>query len=171
MPILRAPSQRDADGIAGDTLPAVKAIEQIYNGTTFDRLRNHYNEPALVLAERTITVVTAQLTNFNARFAVIFLSISAVSGTLPTLDVALETIDERTSSGLTWNDTAGNSIQIVQKTATGDDFLMIGPGLVQKLTGTQRYYSAVLPRRLQIRATIGGTTPSFTYQLDVHWLY
>lgn len=74
----------------------------------------------------------------------VFLNITAVSGTTPTLDVSVESFDE---VGAAYAPIGS----FTQKTATGIDTL--------KLTGT-------LGRLIRIKWTIGGTTPSFTFSVS-----
>lgn len=81
--------------------------------------------------------------NYNALYAV--LDITAVSGTTPTLDVKFQT----SVDGSVWVDIASGAFS--QKTATGTDKL--------EISGIARY--------LRVVATIGGTTPSFTFSLKV----
>lgn len=73
----------------------------------------------------------------------LLLTVSAASGTTPTLDVKVQT---RESSSGTWRDLPAQGA-FAQKTAAGTE---------QKVfTGTDRF--------VRIVHTIGGTTPSFTF--------
>lgn len=71
------------------------------------------------------------------------LIVTAASGTTPTLDVTIEHSDD--------NSTFTNLATFGQKTATGEDAI--------SFETSKRYVRAT--------ATIGGTTPSFTYKVDV----
>lgn len=69
------------------------------------------------------------------------LNVSAVSGTTPTLDVVIED----TLDGSNWNAVG----TFTQRTAVGRQVIDV----------------ATLGRRLRVRWTIGGTTPSFTFSV------
>ena len=71
------------------------------------------------------------------------LTVSAASGTTPTLDVSLETSID---GGTTWS-TVGS---FAQKTANGSEGKVFGP----------------LGDKCRWKWTIGGTTPSFTFAVD-----
>jgi len=75
--------------------------------------------------------------------AVFFLDVTAVSGTSPTLDVAINTYDE---VGGNWHLLA----TFDRMTATGTDVGYVGYGLGEKLSVTY---------------TIDGTNPSFTFSV------
>lgn len=78
--------------------------------------------------------------------ALVFLNVTAASGTTPTLDIKIQTSDD----GSDWYDFNPASA-FTQKTATAKDSL--------KLTNVGKYIRAVW--------TIGGTTPSFTFSLKL----
>lgn len=75
------------------------------------------------------------------------LEITAVSGTTPTLDVTIED----TLDGTNWN-TIGT---FTQKTAAGLQVIDIAKGA-----------GKIFSRRLRVKWVIGGTTPSFTFNID-----
>lgn len=87
----------------------------------------------------------------------LFLSITAASGTTPTLDVKLQAKDP--TSG-TYIDVPGAAF--AQKTAAGTDSLVIYPGVAAT---ANRSVSTVLPNLWRLVWTIGGTTPSFTFSV------
>lgn len=93
----------------------------------------------------------------NARGARFFLDITAVAGT-PTLDVKIQYFDKLTSK---WFDAKDASF--AQKTATGSDDLIIYPGAT---AATNRRVGDPMPDQYRSVATIGGTTPSFTFSLS-----
>lgn len=138
---------------------------QNYNESTFDYQRgNAYVN--IFNSTRTATANESTQTNYNGQGIAIFLSISAASGTTPTLDIKLQFAD---AAGTFYDatDSAGNVIAFAQKTTTGNDQLYVGRGLIEKLTTTFRRYTGLVPRTWRLVSTIGGTTPSFTYRLDV----
>lgn len=80
------------------------------------------------------------------RHAMVFLDITAVSGTSPTLDFTLE---GRTSGSDAWMTLTASSAW-TQATAAGEQV---------------RRYEGPLPPEIRGVATIGGTTPSFTFSV------
>jgi hypothetical protein len=94
---------------------------------------------------RTTTGNSAKVNSGGYGTAKAFLHISAASGTTPTLDVKFQD----SYDGTTWVDVASGAF--AQKTTTGDSSLV--------LSNVGPYLRAV--------ATVGGTTPSFTYDLYV----
>ena len=66
-----------ADGGAGGGLPAA-AQNQLFNGTTWDRQRSNVPGALLAGAARTVTTVSPDQTNFNARTLKVVLDVSAI---------------------------------------------------------------------------------------------
>lgn len=82
---------------------------------------------------------------FGARLT---LDVTAASGTSPTLDVKIQT---RKDADDTWRDLAGTGIPaFTQATAAG----------------SQRKCFSGFDREIRYVATLGGTTPSFTFSLS-----
>jgi hypothetical protein len=138
-----------------------------YNGTTWDRVRNNVTTNQFNGTNTTVgaTNHTPQ-TNYNNAGAILTLNITAASGTTPTLDVKVQ-IADGAGTFFDLTDSAGNAVAFAQKTTTGSDTLKICPGIVEKLTTTGKQYNGQLPRSYRLVSTLGGTTPSFTYRLDV----
>jgi len=89
--------------------------------------------------------------------AIFFLHITNVSGTSPTMTIKFQYKCQYT----------GNYIDIpgaafAAKTAAGSDSLTIYPGVVAT---ANRSVALVLPNEIRAVATIGGTTPSFTFSM------
>jgi hypothetical protein len=90
----------------------------------------------------------------GARF---FLNISAVSGTTPTLVVKIQVKDP----------VSGNYVDLLNavfasQNATGEWELTVYPGIT---TAANQAVSYVVTSPFRAVATIGGTTPSFTFSL------
>lgn len=93
----------------------------------------------------------------------LFLDITAVSGTSPTLDVKLQVKDPVSAK---YEDMAGAAF--AQKTGTGQDIITIYPGIAET---ADESVSDILGSTWRIVATIGGTaTPTFTYSLSGDYL-
>ena len=108
-------------------------------------------------AARTATANSGDLENRTARGVRLWLNITAASGTTPTLDIKLQWKDPL--SGLYFDIPGAN---FPQKTGTGTDDLTVYPGIAETATEA---ISDVIPRGWRAVATIGGTTPSFTFSL------
>lgn len=91
------------------------------------------------------------------RGVILTLDITAASGTAPTLDVKVQRFDAVSGN---WVDVAGGAF--AQKTTTGTDDLVIYPGAT---VTANRSISSVVGENWRAVATIGGTTPSFTFSL------
>lgn len=101
----------------------------------------------------------------NGQFGALFrLNISAI-GTTPTLDIKFQYYDTEPGTWEDLLDSAGNVVSFAQKTGTGEDDLMISPGVVEKLTLTNRRYAQALPWKFRVVATVGdagGDTITFS---------
>jgi len=82
----------------------------------------------------------------NGRVLVCYLDVTAVSGTSPTLDVKIQESDD----GSTWTDIDGGSFS--QFTSTGQEYKVM---LMSRSKD-----------RIRAVATIGGTSPSFTFKVE-----
>ncbi|MEW6095740.1 MAG: hypothetical protein AB1567_04330 [bacterium] len=100
-------------------------------------------EPILSLETRTSSGNSYSTCCSDYIEAQIFLNITAVSGTYPTLDVTIKYSPD--------NENWYTHTSFSQKTTTGKDSL--------RLTGIGSY--------LKIEYTIGGMTPSFTFSVDI----
>lgn len=101
--------------------------------------------------------------NRTGRGVALFLEITAVSGTDPTLDVKLQVRDPVANQ---WHDLPGAAF--AQKTGTGRDTLTVYPGVAETANET---VSDVLPADWRAVATIGGTdTPTFTFSVAGYYI-
>ena len=93
----------------------------------------------------------------------LFLDLTAVSGTSPTLDLKLQVKDPVSAK---YEDMAGAAF--AQKTSTGQDIITIYPGIAET---ADESISDILGSVWRVVATIGGTdTPTFTYSLSGDYL-
>jgi hypothetical protein len=107
---------------------------------------------------RTITSNSNAQTNYEYKGIRLSLSITAASGTTPTLDIKLQHQDLVSGS---WIDITGAAF--AQKTGAGTDDVVIYPGITST---ANRRVSDALPKTWRVVSTLGGTTPSFTYSLS-----
>jgi hypothetical protein len=119
--------------------------------------KENFEFAAFAPAARTATLNGGDLENRTGRGVKLWLNITAVSGTTPTLDIKLQWKDSL--SGL-YFDIPGASFP--QKSATGTDDLTVYPGVAE---AANEAVSDVIPRNWRAVATIGGTSPSFTFSL------
>jgi len=118
--------------------------------------------PMLLDGRYTATTNSWDQENLTWRGVHLFLRISEVSGTTPTLDIKIQAKD--TPLG-TYYDLSGASF--TQKTSAVSDDLLVYPGVSET---ANRKVSGVLPVYWRVVATIGGTSPSFTFTLVAHCL-
>ena len=133
-----------------------------FNGTTWDRTSNNLQATVFASAVRTATANSADQNNVSARGALLTLDITAASGTTPTLDITIEAKDPVSSFYI-----AILSAAFAQKTTTGQDSLLLYPGITST---ANRQILTVLSRIWRVVATIGGTTPSFTFSLGCSYV-
>ena len=152
-----------ADAYANPTITHEGADLMLFNGTTWDRMRNNFATTADSSAARTSTVAGATVTNFNAKGAVITINVTAVSGTSPTLIAKLQYSPD---GGTTWIDYTNKPVTATIS-AIGQTTLIVCPGVTEVANSA---VSLPLPRIVRMYYTIGGTTPSLTFITYFNWL-
>ena len=104
------------------------------------------------------TAASTPVASHGARGIIIYMEITAVSGTSPTLDSKVQAYD---ALGDVWHDITGAAF--AQKSGTGSDYLTIYPGIGE--TGNEAV-SDVIPALIRVYNTIGGSsTPTVTFTL------
>lgn len=111
----------------------------------------------LASAARTVTFNSDDQPNIEGKGLAVFLDITAVAGTAPTLDVKVQLKDPASGKYVDLTDAA-----FAQKTATGTDVLIIYPGVA---TLANKRISALITGMWRLVATIAGTAPSFTFSV------
>lgn len=123
----------------------------------------------------TATAVTATgtggavvLQDFQGEQIVAKLNVSAASGTTPTLDVVMQ---ESLDGGTNWVDVA-RFAQITAATTNAHYANLVGSTAVAGAVGDGTIAAsttgvALVSDTLRVKYTIGGTTPSFTFTLDL----
>lgn len=143
-----------ADGMANPTTAPVGAELLGFNGASWDRFRNNANVTVDTSSAKAATGNGATAVNFNAAGAKVFVHVTAVSGTTPTMVVKLQ----ESHNGTDWVDIPGaNTVSI---TANGVYVLTLYPGVPAV---ANQSIPLPLPRTWRCVWTIGGTTPSFTF--------
>lgn len=114
-------------------------------------------------AERTATANSGVMANQDRHRGVhLVLDITAAGGTSPTLDVKVQRFDALSGK---WVDLT--SAAFAQKTAAGTSDLTIYPGIAETANLS---VSDVLGATWRAVATIGGTTPTFTFSLGACYI-
>ena len=104
------------------------------------------------------TGATDPVASHGARGSIIYMEVTAVSGTSPTLDCKVQGYD---ALGDVWHDITG--AVFAQKTGAGNDYLTIYPGIGET---ANEAVSDVIPALIRVHNTIGGSsTPTVTFSL------
>ncbi len=149
-----------------DGVPAQNVVMEnsaLWNGTTMDRLQANVAFPLLSSGARTAGGTVAPSGAFafnpNGHGLTLFVNVTAVSGTTPTLLFAIQGIDPTTGLAMTLHAALANI------TVAGTYVIQFGPGVFQSIAGYPAVIGGILPRNWQLAWTIGGTTPSFTFSV------
>ena len=104
------------------------------------------------------TGATDPVASHGARGIIIYMEVTAVSGSSPTLDSKVQGYD---ALGDVWHDSTG--AVFAQKTGAGNDYLTIYPGIGET---ANEAVSDVIPALIRVHNTIGGSsTPTVTFSL------
>jgi hypothetical protein len=131
------------------------AQQSLFNGATWDRMRNNFATSILASASRTTTQTSADQNTFNARALVVTLSVT-VAGTG---SVAI-TINGKDANGIYYAVLAGIAV-----TANGISQYSVGPGLPATANVSA---NAPLPSTVQVVATAGNANP-ITYSVGANY--
>jgi hypothetical protein len=145
-----------ADALANPSSPQIASDSMQFNGTSWDRVRNNANVTVDTAGARTATGTGTTATNFNGRGAVIFIPVTAVSGSTPAMTVRVQV----SYDGTTFVDLDTTNAQTASIGATGTYILHVYPGLTNAANSAK---NAALPRTWRLAWTISGVTPSFTF--------
>lgn len=151
-----------ADALANPTVTKIDALSSLFNGTTWDRARGNTAVTVETSTARTATGTGTTQTNFNSSGVILFINVSTVSGTTPTLAVRVQVQDP---VGAGWVDVPG----AVTASITGGGLFMLAvyPGATVAANAAVSY---PLPRIWRVAWTIGGTTPSFTFSVGAQYV-
>ena len=104
------------------------------------------------------TGATERVSSHGARGIIIYMEVTAVSGSSPTLDCKVQGY---AALGDVWHDITGAAF--AQKTGTGSDYLTIYPGIGET---ANEAVSDVIPQHIRVHSTLGGSsTPTVTFTL------
>lgn len=146
----------------GDNASALvqpNSVPYLYNETTYDRGRGNTQGTLLASAARTAQTSSPTQTNYNARGVVVFLNVTAASGT-GGLQPVMQGLDPVSGNGFSLNATPTAVI------TTGTFAYVWYPGAVLPGGGTSiaQVLSAPVPRTWAVTIVVGNAT-SYTYSL------
>ena len=143
-----------ADNVGNPTVGMNANNTMLFNGSTWDRQRNNFNQVVDASAARTASVAGTTVTNYNAKALLIHFKVSAITGTSPTITPKLQWSPD---NGTTWLDVPGAVFPTIS--AVSDNVLLVGPEVIAAANAAVNF---PLPRTLRMHYTIGGTSPSIT---------
>lgn len=151
-----------ADGVANPTTTTVGAAGLLFNGTTFDRQRANNSLSVEASSAKTATGSGTAQVNYNAKGVILYINVSAASGTTPTLVVNVQAQDPVTSNWITIPGASTASLTGITAVQ-----LAVYPGVTVAANTAVSY---PLPRNWRVSWTIGGTTPSFTFSVGAQYI-
>ena len=143
-----------ADNVGNPTVGMQANNSMLFNGSTWDRQRNNFNQVIDASAARTASVAGTTCTNYNNKALLIHFKVSAITGTTPTITPKLQWSPD---GGTTWLDVPGAVFPTIS--AVSDTVMQVGPEVIAAANAAVNF---PLPRTLRMYYTIGGTTPSIT---------
>lgn len=153
-----------ADALANPTVTQIGVAGLLFNNASWDRERNNHIVAVEASSAKTASGNGATQTNFNARGVFVWVNVTAVSGTTPTLAVRLQWSPD---GGTTWIDVDTTNAQTASITATGTAVLRVYPGIA---TAANASLNMPLPRTWRLAWAVTGTTPSFTFAAQASYI-
>lgn len=151
-------SPADSATPSGNSAPT-NTFPSSYDGSNWNRQRG--NAGATITASGTIsgagTTNSATRTNYNGKGVILYINVTAFSGTTPTLTVGLRAIDNLSGSAASITGAITGTI-----TGTGLTILMLYPGLTAVANSA---INSVLPWKYGTQYVLGGVSPSFTFSV------
>jgi len=163
----------DTGDSTSDARPAVytalfsNVYGYLFNGSSWDRWRNNTEVTVLPMGTRTTSGNSAEQINYNAKGVMVFLYVSAVSGSFAAgegLRLRVETRDP--ASGI-WRRLID---YIGPYTTTGLWNILIYPAATDTAGMIDSENDIPLPRRWRVGYTITGTNPSFTFSVGASYI-
>jgi len=153
------------DAVGGqNVVMKVAALNRAFSGSQWNRWRNNTEATVLPSATRTASGNSADQTNYNAKGVILYIDVTAVSGTSPTLDVYITVKDPITGK----YKGAAKSVTI---SSADEYFLICYPGATRKYDATlDEVWDIPVPRTWRVHYAIGGTNPSFTFSIGAMYI-
>ena len=148
-----------ADALANPTVTKVDATNLTFNGATWDRMRAPSNTLNVdTSSARTATGNGTAWVNYaGAQNLIVWINVTAVSGTSPTCVFKLQWSPD---NGTTWIDIDTTNLQTTSITGVTTATLRMGKTYTNVANSSRL---DAVPRQVRLQWTIGGTTPSFTF--------
>lgn len=144
-----------ADAASNPSTPQIAADGMLFNGTTWDRARNNHYVNIDTSAAHTSTFNGATATNFNGRGVMVYINVTAASGTPSMLAKLQYSFD-----GTNFFDADTTNLQSTAITGIGAYVMMVYPGIA---TAANKALNGILPRTWRMGYTISGSSPSLTF--------
>lgn len=154
-------SPGDFDPVA--TVQRLSTLPQIYNGASYERQRAAtFTINSDTSSARTATGNgTATNNNSGAKNLVVWINVTAVSGTSPTCVFKLQWSPD---NGTTWIDWDTTNLQTTNVTTVSTVLFRAGINATTAAgTATSGAKQDIIYKQIRLVWTIGGTTPSFTF--------
>jgi len=138
-----------------------------FNESTWDRWRSNTEATVLPSATRTASGSSASQTNYNARGVIIWISITAVSGTFAAGEGLKLWIEGK-------NPVTGTFFAIIPAigpyTSPTNIQMLVYPGATDAAGAIEGENDIPLPRGWRVYYTITGTNPSFTFSVGASYV-
>ena len=131
-------------------------LQKLYNGSTYDRIRNNLSLSLLASAARTATTYSADQTNFNANAALFIFDVTAVPGS-DTVQLIVQIKDPVSGKYVTVLDGTAES-------AVGTYIYAVGLGVSDAESKFDAIEGIALPRTWRV-GVIHSAATSFTYSV------
>ena len=164
-PLSNASASNDGSFASAPNAPlAVLPFQYAYNESTWDRVRNNTQGILLASAARTASLLSPTITNYNRRGVLLSINVTAMTGTSPSLVVAVGYDDPIVGSQQWFN---GSSAI----TAPGVYTIVVYPSsLNDVLSSVVLSIEQPIPRFWSIYCNISGTNPSVTFSVNYYTL-
>lgn len=143
-----------ADGVANPTVPTIGVDTALFNGATWDRQTGNVDGTALASAVRAAQINSADLVNYNCRGVIVFLNVTAASGT-GGLTLRIQAKDPISGA---YGNLLSASAAVV---ATGMSIYLLYPG---GASGGTQGVTGPLPRTWRISMNVGDAS-NYTYSV------
>lgn len=143
----------------GDGTFSLAVGDSLYNGSTWQQYYGNVVGTLLASAARTTNTSGIAMVNPNHRGLILYINVTAVSGTTPTLQVRVNAIDPITGTSFPIWTPAAISPPVA---STEYVYALYPTALAESFTATM---NGVLTRTWSVDALITGTTPTVTFSL------
>lgn len=137
-------------------------VPRMFNGSGLDRMYNNTQGTLLASLARTTGPSSPIQTNYNAKGVIIFLNVTAASGT-GGLAVNINAVDPITGGQY------GLNVSPAAVTAVGEYMYVLYPGATSSGNGVKQSTALPLPRQWQVYVSVGDAS-SYTYSIGYAYI-